>query len=96
MGPGFTVADVMDKGGHNSDVSQVTERPGPPPASNPQEPPRCRWCGQPHGPLCPYVKALEFDQGNSITRVEFLTPADYQRPPPADTVADEYPKKPGG
>lgn len=56
----------------------------------------CRWCGDTHGPLCPYVKALEFDQTNHITRVEFLTPADYQRLPPADTVAVEYPKKPGG
>ncbi len=30
-----------------------------------------------HGPLCPYVKALEFDGTGAIVRVEFLTPADF-------------------
>lgn len=36
----------------------------------------CRWCGEAHGPLCPYVKALEFGPAGDITRVEFLTMAD--------------------
>ena len=40
----------------------------------------CRWCGVGHGPLCPYVKALEFkdEMGNPdrVTRVEFITPND--------------------
>ena len=37
----------------------------------------CRWCGDKHGRLCPFVKALEFDGDQKVTRVEFLTPADF-------------------
>jgi hypothetical protein len=38
----------------------------------------CRWCGEAHGPLCPMVKALEFaPDGVTVTRVEFLTAADF-------------------
>lgn len=38
----------------------------------------CRWCGETHGKLCPWVKAMEFNGiGDTITRVEFLTPKDY-------------------
>jgi hypothetical protein len=50
----------------------------------------CRWCGDIHGPRCPYVKALEFsfvpgadrailaspEQMLFVSRVEFLTPRD--------------------
>lgn len=39
----------------------------------------CPWCGEAHGARCPWVKAFEFSPANplTITRVEFLTPADY-------------------
>lgn len=36
---------------------------------------RCCWCGAPHGPLCPHVKAIEFDEtGLVVKRVEFHAP----------------------
>ena len=39
--------------------------------------PACRWCGHIHGDLCPSVKALEYhEDGTTVKRVEFLTPAD--------------------
>jgi hypothetical protein len=48
----------------------------PPPETKP-----CRWCGELHGPLCPMVKALEFDkETEKVTRVEFLTAADMIAP----------------
>lgn len=38
-------------------------------------PGKCRWCGQPHGHVCPYVKAIEFDStGLVVKRVEFHDP----------------------
>ena len=41
----------------------------------------CHFCGETHGRLCPMVKALEYDpQTGAITRVEFLTAADFPRP----------------
>jgi hypothetical protein len=57
----------------------------------------CRWCGAPHGPLCPWVKALEFavdmDGNERVTRVEFLTPRDYApERKEADDPAAAYPK----
>lgn len=57
----------------------------------------CRWCGQaPHGGLhCPLIKALDFDPlYGGVTRVEFLTPADY---PKADPIEPQrsYPRKQG-
>lgn len=74
----------------------------------PAEPAPCEWCGllhvlPPSAPrLCPYVKAFEFrcDEAGAryVSRVEFLTPADYQPiksgPAAADTPpeADNYPK----
>lgn len=58
----------------------------------------CRWCGEDHGPRCPWVKALQFsDMNGLITRVEFLTPADCGAPRTAEEVAGDYPKlKPMG
>ena len=53
----------------------------------------CRWCGDSHGPRCPWVKALEFSSGDErITRVEFLTPADFkgERAEEAD-IGPSYP-----
>lgn len=47
----------------------------------------CRWCGATHGKICPYVKAFEFGATGEITRVEFLTPADY--PPLKVDPADQ-------
>lgn len=47
--------------------------------SGPDELTKCRWCGTLHGPMCPYVKALEFDAEGLVTRVEFLAPIDYPR-----------------
>lgn len=38
-------------------------------------PQQCRWCGVMHGPLCPQVKAIEFDEtGLIVRRVEFHGP----------------------
>lgn len=66
------------------------------------EPAPCEWCGLLHvGPqfapkLCPYVKAFEYrcDEAGTryVSRVEFLTPADYQ---PIKGTA-EPPKDEGG
>lgn len=39
----------------------------------------CRWCGEVHGPYCQIVKALEFGPGGNVTRVEFVTLADFPR-----------------
>lgn len=54
----------------------------------------CRWCGQSHGPMCPWVKAMEFDGYSSnptdverITRVEFFSPAELFGPMRKDDVA---------
>ena len=56
----------------------------------------CRWCGADHGPLCPHVKALEFDpETGNVVRVEFLTPIDYYPQKPAAPAQDSYPKLPG-
>jgi hypothetical protein len=54
----------------------------------------CPRCHEPHEwETCPYVKAIEYDDVGNITRLEFLTPADYGRPHPAPTEAvDNYPK----
>lgn len=59
--------------------------------------PTCRWCGMVHGPLCPYVKALEFgDFGTTVSRVEFFSPAELviqqPRAEPAPEADPEYPK----
>lgn len=53
----------------------------------------CRWCSSVHaGEHCPLVKAVNFDHYGAITRIEFLTPADYG---PGATVEPEpdYPRK---
>jgi hypothetical protein len=56
----------------------------------------CRWCHEhPADQRCPYVKALEFDPTtNFVTRVEFLTPADFIREKPSAEPQDsgDYPK----
>lgn len=56
----------------------------------------CRWCGMVHGPLCPYVKALEFgDFGTTVSRVEFFSPVELvvQQPRALEPEAEpEYPK----
>jgi hypothetical protein len=38
----------------------------------------CRWCGDDHGPRCPWVKALQFSPAYAsvVTRVEFFSPRD--------------------
>ena len=56
-----------------------------------KEPIPCRWCGEVHGPgeHCPLVKALNFDPASGkVTRVEFLTPADFGSPVNAPLAAD--------
>jgi len=54
---------------------------------------KCRWCGAVHGPLCPYVKALEFDRVTGlVVRVEFITPRDCVSAPSRST--DEEPDYP--
>jgi hypothetical protein len=35
------------------------------------DPTRCQWCGGYHSTLCPRVKAIEYDDGGLIKRVEF-------------------------
>ncbi len=71
-----------------------------------EKPAPCEWCGLLHirdqftPNLCPYVKAIEFrcdDVGaRYVSRVEFLTPVDYQPikggPAAADAAPDDYPK----
>ena len=56
----------------------------------------CDRCGGDHTPIaCPYVKAVEFDaSGLIITRLEFLTPADYgpSKPVADEKPSDDYPK----
>lgn len=42
-------------------------------------PPACQWCGKlgAHpGARCPEVRAIEFHQDGTLSRVEFMTPAD--------------------
>jgi hypothetical protein len=55
----------------------------------------CARCGQTHDIIaCPHVKAVEFD-GDSITRIEFLTPVDYPqaaKPEPSAVDGDGYPR----
>lgn len=51
---------------------------------------KCQRCGGAHAlTACMHVKAIEFECG-VISRVEFLTPADYG-PPPAPAGLDERP-----
>lgn len=61
------------------------ENPGPP----------CRRCGEPHDIMaCPHVKSVEFaEDGERITRVEFLTPVDY--PPMKASLGTEDTSAPG-
>lgn len=68
------------------------------PAAERVTPEPCRWCGDRHGPLCPYVKSLDFAEfSNHITRVEFFSPVDLFGPqrgqPSAETPAGDYPRK---
>jgi hypothetical protein len=42
----------------------------------------CRWCGAQHGPMCPAIKAIEYDSdGLTVRRVEFWPPQPPQTPP---------------
>jgi hypothetical protein len=66
----------------------------------PPNPQPCRWCGAEHGPLCPFVKALDFHaDGVTIRRVEFVMPADVGAPekaapaPEPEEPQPEYPRK---
>lgn len=74
------------------------------PAAERVTPEPCRWCGDRHGPLCPYVKSYEFSDGSAnpealgkVTRVEFFSPVDLFGPqrgqPSAETPAGDYPRK---
>lgn len=63
--------------------------------SGTENPAACRWCGHFHGPRCPWVKAIEFDLWDKITRVEFLTPADCGKPEREAEPEGEYPRKGG-
>lgn len=54
----------------------------------------CRWCGMLHtgAGVCPTVKAIEFfEDGTTIKRVEFKTPADYVIPSPGGPVWPPHP-----
>lgn len=54
----------------------------------------CPRCAQPHGIVqCPHVKAVEFDAGQRVSRVEFLTPTDYHRSQVEVTDGPDYPRK---
>lgn len=71
-------------------------------AKIPPEPAPCEWCGLSHDygaqvpRLCPYVKALEFrcDEAGAryVSRVEFLTPVDYQPIKSGPAAADAPPE----
>lgn len=57
----------------------------------------CRWCGQIHGPLCPHVKRIDFDEatGQTVIGVEFFSPVEMyvagaQELRPIET---DYPRK---
>jgi hypothetical protein len=54
---------------------------------------KCRWCGgERHAGLaCPLVKAFVFDRRGRITRVEFLTAADFPQQKKAEEPQD-YPR----
>jgi hypothetical protein len=61
---------------------------------------KCRWCGEDHaGLICPWVKALEFTHGDErVTRVEFVTAADFPKQQSAGEP-ENYPRLkpiPGG
>ena len=50
-------------------------------ASGQNPPTNCRWCGSIHGPLCPSVKAIEYDEtGLIVRRVEFHSPQPFNPP----------------
>jgi len=54
----------------------------------------CPRCEEAH-PLiqCPYVKAVAFaEDGVTVIRAEFLTPADFPAPRGAVVEPDDYPK----
>ena len=53
----------------------------------------CPFCGRTDhsDPICPFVKAYEVDETGRITRVEFLTPADYGK---ANVVEQAQPEEP--
>jgi hypothetical protein len=59
----------------------------------------CRWCGAVHGPLCPAVKAFEFQYAEGgeqqLVRVEFFAPIDYPPRKPDVAAGDDYPKLKG-
>lgn len=38
----------------------------------------CPHCGNIHQHKCPLVKAIEYHQGGTVKRVEYMTPVDYQ------------------
>lgn len=49
----------------------------------------CRWCGERHAMRrCPNVKAFEYGPDGKVTRVEFLTPNDYQPLPSGMNLRD--------
>jgi hypothetical protein len=53
----------------------------------------CRWCGETHGPLCSIVKALDFAFGDyRVTRVEFLTAADFAGKKSPEDEPISYPR----
>lgn len=56
----------------------------------------CLRCGGPHVEFveCPMVKALEFDAGGNVTRVEFMTPVDLRLGGQTDAPpGGDYPKR---
>jgi hypothetical protein len=50
----------------------------------------CRWCGAEHGPLCPHVRAYQFDSDMNVVGVEFWPP----RPGETSEPDVDYPKLP--
>lgn len=41
----------------------------------------CKYCGTYHTTKCPLIKAIDYQEdGVTIKRVEFMTPADYAAP----------------
>lgn len=64
-------------------------------ADAPAPPEPCRWCGDQHGKICPWVKALEFDDpsGLVVRRVEFFSPVEmFGKPEPVAPPEGDYPK----
>lgn len=54
----------------------------------------CRWCGEEHGTLCPWVKAFNLRRDGSVSRVEYVTATDFPGSKTDEKAegSDDYPR----